>query len=313
MLKQILKRKNEIEKEIGRQLSVDSICVYDNGKEECKFFKEDSLHELRSVSKVLIALAYGIALDSKMKLSGGGYLTLNTRVEPVLKGLTKISTIENLKKIKQWTIRDLLTYSAGYEKQIFSAKYIKDLDEKDYLSYVLNYPIKNEVGQKYVYNNAEMFVLSIFFQEAFGINIADFVAKEIFAPLGIKDYIWKNFDKYCPGGTGLFLSGKDLFKIGKLILQKGAWDGKQIISRKYIESMCSCQIETPYAVKADRTLPKVAVGFVMNISLDGWVFKDGKNSQFLMVNFEKNQLVCILSSENDVTQTQKIVSDFVEK
>lgn len=46
-----------------------------------------------------------------------------------------------------------------------------------------------------------MFLLSVFFQEAFEINISDFIAKEIFNPLGIKKFIWKNYDKYCSGGT----------------------------------------------------------------------------------------------------------------
>lgn len=72
MLEKILKRKKQLEEENNRFINIDSIMLFDNGKEEQKFFKDDGLHELRSLSKVFIALAYGIAIDRKMKLSGGG-------------------------------------------------------------------------------------------------------------------------------------------------------------------------------------------------------------------------------------------------
>lgn len=72
MIEKILNRKKQLEKENNKTIKIDSIMLYDNGKEESYFFETDKLHELRSVSKVFIALAYGIALDRKMKLSGGG-------------------------------------------------------------------------------------------------------------------------------------------------------------------------------------------------------------------------------------------------
>lgn len=194
---------------------------------------------------------------------------------------------------------------------MFSRKYIKDLKTEDYVSYVLNYEMPNNVGEKYVYNNAETFLLSVFFQEEFQINIKDFIAKEIFEPLKIKKFIWDNYGKYCPGATGLFLSHKDLFKVGKLILQKGLWKDKQIISSKFIEEMCSTHIDTPYAVKPNRILPKFGVGFVVNTSYDGWVFKDGTNAQYIILNLKKNQLITILSDEEDMTLAQQILKDVI--
>jgi len=221
MLNEILKKKEKVFSKFGENVNIDSVMLESNGKVESHFFKEDDLHEMRSVSKVLVALAFGIAIDRKF-LFNGKPLTLKTPVYPAIKHLAQIKTVGNLEKIEKWTIETLLQYSAGWDRQIFSRKEIEGLDEKNYLEYILNVPIENEPNEKYVYNNAEIFLLSVFFQEAFGMNLTEFVAKEIFSPLEIERYKWKNYDKYCPGGTGLYISHKDFFKIGQMIL----WGGK---------------------------------------------------------------------------------------
>lgn len=75
--------------------------------------------------------------------------------------------------------------------------------------------------------------------------------------------------------------------------------------------MCSTQIETPYAVKYGKVLPKVGVGFVMHISRDGYVFKDGTNGQYLILNFEKNILISILSSETNMEYVTEILRGII--
>ena len=309
LIEKIKIQKEKVFTSNGNNVNIDSIMLDDNGKLQSHFYKPDDLHEMRSISKVMIALAYGIAIDKKM-LVNGRPLTENTYIYPIIKNLAHIKD-ENKEKIKKWKIKTLLTYSAGYEKQMFSKKYIEDIDEKDYLSYVLNYELKNQPDEKYVYNNAELFILSVFFQEAFGINIKDFIEKELFAPLEIRNFIWENYGKYCPGGTGLYLSHNDWFKIGELILHKGNYNGNQIIPENYIDIMCSTQIETPYAAKPEKVLPKVGVGYIMHISRDGFCFKDGTNGQYLIVNFNKNLLISILSSENEMSYVTEILRDII--
>lgn len=76
------------------------------------------------------------------------------------------------------------------------------------------YPvIKNEPGTKYTYNNSDIFLLSVFFKTKFNKNIKDFICDEIFTPLDIKEFEWNDYNGYCPGETGLYMSHKDLFKI----------------------------------------------------------------------------------------------------
>lgn len=304
LFEQILYKKQTIKNKYDQNVNIDSIILKDAGQTFSHFYKEDSLHEMRSISKVLIALAYGIVLDR-------GQISLDTFVYPIIKNVVDITNLDNIEKIKKWQIKHLLTYSCGYESQMFSERFIKDIDSKNYLDYIVNFDLPYEAGERYTYNNADIFLLSVCFQEMFNKNIKDFIYEEIFKPLNIQDFKWDNYDKYCPGGTGLYLTHKDLFKIGELILNKGKHNNNQIVSSKYIEEMCSIQIETPYAVKPGRILPKIGVGYVMHISRDGYVYKDGTNGQYLIINFKKQQIISILASESDMNCVTEILRDLI--
>ena len=230
LFEQILSKKQIIKNKYNQNVNIDSIILKDAEQIFSHFYKEDALHEMRSISKVLIALAYGIIIDRKE-------LSLETLVYPIIKNIIDIKNVNNLEKIKKWKIKHLLTYSCGYESQMFSERFIKDINPKNYLDYIVNFDLVYEPGEKYTYNNADIFLLSVCFQEIFNKNIKDFIVEEIFKPLNIQNFKWDNYDKYCPGGTGLYISHKDLFKIGELILNKGKYDNQQIISQKYIEDM----------------------------------------------------------------------------
>ena len=304
LFENILKNKENLKNKYDEKINIDSIIIEEKGKVLSKFYKQDCLHEMRSISKVLIALACGILIDREL-------VDLEEYIYPTLENAINLQNTSNLEKIKKWQVKHLLTYSCGYEAQMFSERFIKDIKPQDYLNYVVNYNLVNEPGERYVYNNAELFLLSVFYQEKFKENIKDFIVREIFKPLEIENYIWKNYDKYCPGGTGLYIFHKDLFKIGKLILNKGIFNNKQIISKKYIEEMCSSKIQTPYAVKPERVLPKLAVGYIMHISRDGYFYKDGTNGQYLIINFEKEQIISILSSEKDMSSVTEILRNLI--
>lgn len=299
----ILKNQEELKKK-EMNPSIDSIMIGNKGKTEKYFPVKCGLHELRSISKVLIALAIGKGVEE-------GILSLDTYVYPILSKVCDIHNESNISKIKKWKVKHLLTYTAGYDKQMFNEKSITHLDPKEYLSYVLNYPIEGKAGKKYVYNNAELFLLSVLFQEITGENIKDYIDRHIFTPLGIKEYQWDNYDKYCPGGTGLYLKAEDLFKIGQLLINYGKYNGLQIMSPKYIKKMCTTRLKTPYAVKPNRVLPKRGVGYIMHISRDHWAFKDGTNGQYLIINFKKQQLITILSSEPNMSVVTEVLRGII--
>lgn len=290
------------EKENG--LNIDSIFIEQDGQKDIIFYKEESLHELRSCAKLLVAMAVGIAIEKKM-------FNLDTLIYPAIKNVVNIKNKDNLEKIKKWTIRNLLTHTTGYEKQMMSEKYIEDIDKNDLLNYALNYDIPYKVGERFAYNNVEPFIISVFFQEQFGINLRDFINENIFLKLNIKEFEWENYGKYCSGATGLYLKHSDFHKIGELLLNDGVYNNEKVVSENWIKEICKMQLETPSIYKKDRVVPKMGVGYYTFISRDGYIFRDGSNGQYIIVNKDKNLLISIMSNEKNMKLVTEVLRDLL--
>lgn len=285
-------------------LNIDSIFLEQDGKVDKSFYNDESLHELRSCSKLLVAMAVGIAIDK-------GMFSLDTLIYPSIEKVANITNNGNLEKIKKWNVRNLLTHTSGYEKQMMSESYIQDIDKNNLLDYALNYDIPFEVGTRFAYDNVEPFILSVFFQEKFNINLTDFIKENIFDKLDISEFRWDNYGKYCPASTGLYLKHSDFHKIGILLLNNGRYHDSQVIPKNWINEMCSLQLETPSAYKSERLLPKVGVGYYTFISRDGFIFRDGSNGQYIIVNKNKNLLITIMSSEKDMKNVTEILRNLI--
>lgn len=291
-------------------LNIDSIFIEQNGRIEEWFYKDEQLHELRSCAKLLVAMAIGIAMD-KGFLVAGEELTLDTKVFPVIKDIVNITNEGNVEKIQKWTVRNLLTHTTGYEAQMMSERFIQNIDKDKLVDYALNYDIPFEVGSRFAYNNVEPFILSVFFQEAFNQNLTDFIDENIFKKLNILEYSWENYGKYCPGATGLYLKHSDFHKLGQLLLNEGRYEDIQVVSGDWIREMCSMKLETPSVYKPERVLPKVGVGYFTFISRDGYVFRDGSNGQYIILNMERNLLITIMSTEKDMKNVIEILRGLV--
>lgn len=304
-LKDIIDNINKVKTKYPN-LCIDSIFLEQNDIIDKYYYKDDCLHELRSCSKILVSIAIGIAIDRNM-------LTLDTKVYPIIKDLVKITNKENIEKIKKWDIKTLLTHTTGYDKMLMSTKNIKDekLDLDNLLSYILNVGIKNEVGVDFVYNNVEPFILSVIFQEKFGVKLSDFINENVFVKMGIKEYKWNDYGKYCPGCTGLYLKHSDFHKIGELLLNYGLYNNAQIVSKNWIIEMSSMQLETPSAYKPERLLPKIGIGYYTFISRDGFIFRDGSNGQYIIINREKNLLITIMATEKDMKYVTEVLRNII--
>ena len=291
-------------------LNIDSVYLEKNNVIDKIFYKKEELHEVRSMSKLLVSMAVGIAIEDKLMIKGIP-LSLDTKIYSQIENIVNIENRNNLSKIKEWTIRNLLTHTTGYESQMMSERFIQDINDDKLLDYALNYDIPYEVGTRFAYNNVEPFIISVFFQESFNINLKDYIYDKILKKLDIEEFEWKNYGKYCPGATGLYLKHTDFHKIGQLLLNDGKYKNEQIIPEYWVKEMCSLQMETPTAYKADRVLPKIGVGYYTFISRDGFVFRDGANGQYIILNKEKNVLITIMSTEKDMKSVTEILRDVI--
>lgn len=110
-------------------------------------------------------------------------------------------------------------------------------------------PLAADPGERFKYASASMELLSVILAQASRQDTRAFAVKNLFAPLGITDFEWEqDAAGYHRGAYGLLMRAADLARIGQLYLQGGRWNGRQIISREWIEQSTAPQVKVNDAV-----------------------------------------------------------------
>lgn len=194
----------------------------------------NTIHDIRSAGKSITALLMGIAIDKGyVKDVEQSVYSFFPNVE-----LKNKPTEEHL-NIK---IKHLLMMSSGLDADTYNmdspGNGIHWLAENNWVEYALNLPMTFESGEKWMYNDICAMLTGAIVQEASGKNLSEFAKEHLFDPLGIKEYYWYTGPNNRTGAMGnLYISTLDFAKIGSVILNKGKWNGRQIISEKWINEI----------------------------------------------------------------------------
>jgi CubicO group peptidase (beta-lactamase class C family) len=201
------------------------------------YYHGADLHTMQSVSKTVTSITLGIA-RTKNDFTVG----LDT---PIIKyfEVKKISKMDDRKK--RITVRDLLTMTAGFEWHedlpYNDPKNSADVMEAshDWVQYVMDQPMADDPGSKFVYNSGAAELLAQVFKKVTGKNVDDYADEHLFKPLNIR-YYWKHTPTGLPDTEGgLYLSAHDLAKIGQMYLKGGIWNGQSIVSEEWIKDSVS--------------------------------------------------------------------------
>lgn len=185
-------------------------------------------HTMYSVSKSFTATAVGFAVAEKK-------LSLEDKVVSFFPGELPDSVSPYLKDL---TVKHLLTMSSGNdpEPSIFSTS--------NWVKAFLAAPIVNKPGSKFLYNTPGTFMLSAIVQKVTGEKIIDYLQPRLFRPRAISGIDWETSPAgENTGGYGLRLKTEDMAKFGQLFLQKGKWQGKQILPPGWVEEASTKKIE----------------------------------------------------------------------
>jgi len=193
----------------------------------------DQKHDLRSATKSIKSILLGIAIDK-------GFIdSIN---DPISKYLKSPIPNKNLDQRKEKiTIKHLLTMSSGLDCNDWNKKSQGQEDKvykkKDWIQYTLNLPMVNEPGTVSNYCSMGVVLLAEIISQASGMTIDKFAEQYLFNPLDINNVSWGHTSnkKIIPSGKRLYMTSRDMAKIGQLILNKGKWNEKQLISEKWIE------------------------------------------------------------------------------
>lgn len=205
-------------------------------------FTADDLHDLRSVTKSVVGLLAGIALDRGL-LKGG-------LDQPVLDWFPEHADLATPER-RRITLAHLLTMSAGLAWDE-SGSYLR-LDNsgtrmqfaRDPVRYVLERDIVAAPGSRFVYNSGATLLLGEVISRATGQPL-DVVARDwLFAPLGIERAEWRRDarDGVMAWG-GLRLRPRDLARLGRVLLDGGQWQGRQLVPAAWIDASFQPHVPT---------------------------------------------------------------------
>lgn len=244
----------------GEFKKIGSVLVARHGKLVYEaYFDGDAntLRDTRSATKSITDVLVGIAIDEK-KLSG-----VNARVLAMLPERARKMQNPDPRKDKI-TVEDLLTMSSplecddwndasrGNEERMYViedwAQFILDLPVRGHMQ-LGDHPEPPKYGRYFSYCTGGVFVLSEVLQKATGLRTDQYAQQELFEPLGITDATWVYSPLNIPQtGGGLRLTSRDLLKIVELYRNGGVWQGKRIVSERWVQASTA-----PYALIDDQT------------------------------------------------------------
>ena len=193
-------------------------------------YRKGIWHITHSMCKSITGMAVGFLVEEgKLELSENIYKIFSDKGSTWVKMFRPEVTVENL-----------LTMTSGVtfnESGIVSGN--------DWLESYLNASVAEKPGTKFQYNSLNSYVLSAIITERTGMPMDEYLKPRLFEPLGITDYLWEK----CPrgitkGGWGLFMHTEDMAKLGQLYLNKGKWNGKQIIPESWAEASVTKKVDS---------------------------------------------------------------------
>ena len=246
-------------------------------------------HELYSLSKSFTSTAVGLAIaEGKFQLD-----------DPVIKFFSDDVPADASPQLKAMRVRDLLTMSTGHESEPKVG--LKEAWTKTFLSH----PVSKEPGKHFLYNTPSTYMQSAIVQKQTGMTTYDYLKPRLFEPLGIEGATWGMSPQGISlGGYGLSVRTEDIAKFGQLLLQKGAWNGQQLIPEEWVKEATSNQVSTGRDTKGDWGQ---GYGYQFWQCRGGNYRGDGAFGQYCIVLPQHDAVIAITSGVKDMQSVLTLV------
>ena len=261
------------------QTDIHSVMMLRHGKVIAEVypepFKAEYQHTLYSCSKTFVSTAVGLAIDANLLRVTDRVATFFPESLPA-----KVSP-----ELASMTIHDLLIMASGIDPDGNLRA-----DNTYWLKPLLAKPVKTP-GKIFKYDSLCTYLLSAIVQQVTGKTVLAYLQEKVFADLHINKVSWEESPEgVTTGGWGLYLQPESLAKMGQLLLQKGKWNGKQLISESWVNQMMQTHIDT-----GDGR----GYGYQMwEASKDGAYRADGRFGQYIVVMPKQDMVVVITQCSN---------------
>jgi CubicO group peptidase (beta-lactamase class C family) len=261
----------------------------------------DIPHKLFSLSKSFTSTAVGLAIaDGKLSLD-----------DTVLSFFPEDAPTNPSTYLKAMRVRDLLIMSSGQDSNT-----VAHLDEamrnsthsgEKITRVFLAAPVACKPGTLFIYNTPGSYLLSAIVQKVTGQTVFDYLQPRLFEPLGIKNPTWEASPQGITfGGVGLSIRTEDIARFGLLYLQKGEWDGKQLLPASWVETATARQTSNGSEPTSDWDQ---GYGYQFWRCRHGLYRGDGAFGQFCIVMPEQDAVVAITSGTRDMQAVMNLVWD----
>ena len=249
-------------------------------------------HVMHSLSKSFTSTAVGLAVAE-------GKLSVD---DLVLKFFPNDAPAEPSDKLKQMRVRDLLTMTSGQNEeakvQTTAAPWVQTF---------LAHPVPHKPGTHFLYNSPGSHMLSAIVRKVTGETVLDYLRPRLFDPLGIENPEWPASPQgNTLGGWGLKVRTEDIAKFGQLYLQKGQWNGKQLVPAAWVEQATAKQVSNGSDPARDWDQ---GYGFQFWRCRHNAYRGDGANGQFCLVLPEQDAVIAITANTRDMQAELNVVWD----
>lgn len=247
-------------------------------------------HTLYSLSKAFTSTAVGLAVAE-------GRLSVEDKIVSFFKADLPETVSENLAAMR---VKDLLTMTTGHDKE--PTPNMRADGNKNWIKVFLAHPVDHKPGTHFVYNSGATYMLSALVQKLTGEPVLTYLKPRLFAPLGIEGADWEvDPNGINTGGWGLRVRTEDIAKFGQLYLQKGVWNGKQLLPAAWVAEATSAQVQSAGGKKkAEENDWLQGYGYQFWRCRHNAYRGDGAMGQYCIVLPDQDAVVAITSETGDM-------------
>ncbi len=248
-------------------------------------------HSLYSLSKSFTSTAVGLAISE-------GKLSVD---DPVIKFFPDEAPAEPSNNLKSMRVSDLLRMATGQQTEP------PRTPDVSWVKTFLAHPVPFKPGTHFLYNTSATYMQSAIVQKVTGTTVLDYLRPRLFQPLGIENPTWEVSPQgISTGGYGLSIRTEDIAKFGQLYLQKGVWEGKQLIPKSWIEEATARQVSNGSNPASDWDQ---GYGYQFWRCRHGAYRGDGAFGQYCIVLPEQDAVIAITSGLKDMQGVMNLVWD----